>query len=154
MTIAIRMFSVVIPIEHIHTSTVPGGFDGLLDRAGSNLGTYCWYDDHLYCDVSPNPSLVASQCAFWQSVGLKASECVGGELRWKDLCVIDHRRGLNIPCDWVCVDLATETAWHANHPRDDIVYGDGRALSNLATLPPPRLLETTRQGAVRRDGAA
>jgi hypothetical protein len=110
MAIGLEFIDVVVPIARIREA-YPGGWEQcLLDYAG-RLGRRVWFDRHLLRDGAMSSSEARMLVEGWSALGFEPlADRPGGEY-WKDLCVIDWRRGgLTRPCDWLKLDLFNRTA--------------------------------------------
>jgi hypothetical protein len=56
----------------------------------------------------------------WKRRGLSPAVEVHGIRRWNDLCVVDSRNGLTLPCEWIEVDLDEQIAWLKGTPRGEV----------------------------------
>jgi hypothetical protein len=77
---------------------------------GTGVWDPCWYDGQLFRHGSMGGDEVSRLLDDWRVCGLRPTEELSGETRWKDLCValsgqgiIDHR------CDWAIYDASTNS---------------------------------------------
>ncbi len=107
MAVKIQLISIVIPISKINSSSVPGGFAGVVERDGETS----WHDDYLYVTDAMEPGTVRMILDYWEKNGLVAFVELKGNCKWNDTCVVDFHDGPTLPCDWLEWDSKTHSVW-------------------------------------------
>jgi hypothetical protein len=130
VTIALEFIDVVIPIARIRES-YPGGWEQCLLDYAALVGRRIWYDRHLLRDGAMRWQDARALVEGWAVLGFEPTEKRGKDLYWKDLCVIDWRKGgPTRPCDWLSFDLSSRTAHLTGAPPGPLAWrrqprGDG-----------------------------
>lgn len=136
MAVRVQFISVIIPIEQIDRSSIPGGFSGLLESEGDNVGKLVWHDDHLFAECAMNPFDVQAIVERWESRGLTARVGTDDSRYWKDLCVVDFYQGPTLPCRWIQFDPREHVVWHKKSPRGTVVDPSVKHEDNPTMLTP------------------
>ena len=120
MAVRIKFLSVVVPIERINASSIPGSFQGILASHPQIAGKAFWHDDHLFVEFAMNPMDTQALVQQWESQGLVARVETNGARQWKDVCLVDYYKGPTLPCDWLEFDPSTKVAWKKDEAIGDI----------------------------------
>ncbi len=101
MAVALEFIDFIVPIAVIREK-YPGGWEQCLKDHERLIGGRVWYDDHLLRDGAMNPLDIESLIEEWTELGFQPMEKRGGELRWKDVCVVESMfGGPTLPCEWL-----------------------------------------------------
>jgi hypothetical protein len=111
MAVRIKFLSVVVPIDKINASSIPGGLQGILASNPQIAGKAFWHDDLLFVEFAMNPMDTQALVQQWESHGLVARVEANGARQWKDVCVVDYYEGPTLPCGWLEFDPNTKVAW-------------------------------------------
>lgn len=111
MAVRIKALSVVVPIERINASSIPGGLQGILSSHPQIAGKAFWHDEYLFVEYAMNPMDTQALVQQWESYGLVARVDANGVRTWKEVCVVDYYQGPTLPCDWLEFDPSTKVAW-------------------------------------------
>lgn len=137
MAIALEFIDLVIPVALIGEK-YPGGWVACLSDHERWIGRRVWFDEHLFRDGATTAEDMQLRLEGWAVLGFNPRREVRGVSQWDDLCVVDIARGGPAPlCDWLRVNPATRTAWHAHMPRGTRV--DRHTVARGAS---PRVLST------------
>jgi hypothetical protein len=110
VAIGLEFIDVVIPIARIRES-YPGGWPQCLHDYSALLGRRVWYDRHLFRDGAMNLAQAQRLVEGWAVLGFEPTGMRSRGQFWKDVCVVDWRRGgPTWPCDWLAFDRSTRTA--------------------------------------------
>ncbi len=110
MAIALEFIDLVVPIARIRES-YPGGWEQLLLDYRARIGRRVWHDRHLLRDGAMSVEEVNVLVEGWAVLGFEPTGTGRAGRYWKDLCVVDWRRGgPTLPCDWLAFDRASRTA--------------------------------------------
>ena len=110
MAIGLEFVDVIVPIARIR-EIYPGGWEQCLLDHSPLLGRRVWYDRHLFRDGALNPEGAKLLVEGWATLGFEPTGSRREGVYWKDLCVINWRRGgPTRPCDWLRFDRSSRTA--------------------------------------------
>jgi len=122
VTIALEFIDVVIPIAKIRES-YPGGWEQCLADYTTLIGRRVWYDRHLFRDGAMDRSEARTLVEGWAVLGFEPIGTRREGQYWKDLCVVEWRRGgPTRPCDWLAFDPSTRTAHLAGTEPGPLVW--------------------------------
>ncbi|HYB50306.1 MAG TPA: hypothetical protein VED47_04250 [Burkholderiaceae bacterium] len=122
MAIALEFIDIVVPIARIRES-YPGGWEQCRVDYASLLGRRVWYDEHLFRDGAMDPKQARMLVEGWAVLGFEPTEKRSQGLYWKDVCVIEWRRGgPTAPCDWLTFDHRSRTAHLAGTAPGAVVW--------------------------------
>lgn len=127
MAIALEFINLIIPLEHVRRATGPRAKVILsqIQSGGGSIGPVEWHDDHLYVDASMGDYNVEDWVAEWEAMGLRATEILGGEKIWKDICVVKTNAGPTMPCEWLEYDHQNNCVSLRGQPRGLLVGRQG-----------------------------
>jgi hypothetical protein len=110
VAIGLEYIDLVIPIARIR-ETYPGGWKQCVRDYAALLGRRVWYDRHLFRDGAMCLSQAQRLVEGWAVLGFEPTGMRGQRRYWKDVCLVDWRRGgPTRPCDWLAFDRSTRTA--------------------------------------------
>lgn len=123
MAIQLEFIDFIVPRSLIEAK-YPGGWLQCLTDHERLIGGRVWYDEHLFRDGAMNPMDIERLVNEWQSLGFnthKENED-GIPIEWLDVCVCEGLLGgPTLKCDWIDVDLDTQTASLKGCEQDKIV---------------------------------
>ncbi len=110
MAIALEYLDLVVPIARIRES-YPGGWEQCRRDYAARLGQRVWHDQHLLRDGAMSLEEVQVLVEGWSVLGFQVTGTRNGGEYWKDVCVLDWRKGgATLPCDWLRFDRTSRTA--------------------------------------------
>jgi hypothetical protein len=122
VAIALEFIDVVVTIARIR-ETYPGGWEQCTLDYAALLGRRVWHDQYLFRDGAMTPPEVEQLVEGWAVLGFEPVGTRHGAPYWKDVCVVDWRRGgPTAPCDWLSVDLLSRTAHLAGAKPGSLVW--------------------------------
>lgn len=134
MAVKLEFISVIVPVKNIKAKCEAGYWEDYVSRLDMN----CWHDSHLFREGAMNPYDIETMMEGWAQHGLKPFGWDGDKKHWKDLCVVDYRSGLTLPCEWLRVDLKGHCVWYAGEPRGEIIGPSDRdIMAGIKIIPDP-----------------
>jgi hypothetical protein len=111
----------VVRIETVR-ATYPGGWERCLADHSSLTGCRVWYHEHLLRDGAMSSGGIACLIDAWTALGFVPTEEVGGERRWKDVCIVEVMLGrTTLPCPWLDIDWSTRSVFLRGTSRDTLI---------------------------------
>jgi hypothetical protein len=110
VAIGLEYIDIIVPIARIR-ETYPGGWEQCLRDHSGQIGRRVWFDRHLFRDGAMSPAEARMLVDGWAVLGFEPTGTDGGQRYWKDLCVVNWRRGgPTRPCQWLSFDRSSRTA--------------------------------------------
>lgn len=123
MTIQLEFIDFIVPRSVIEKK-YPGGWIQCLKDHENLIGGRVWYDEHLFRDGAMNPMDIEGLVNEWQRLGFNTHKenADGMPIEWLNVCVCESMLGgSTLKCDWIDVDINTQTASLKGCDQDKIV---------------------------------
>lgn len=154
MAIAIRAFTVVVPIRSIENG-YPGGFLAWLEEATDAIGHRVWLDDRLTAVSHFDPEHAGDAIQYWRKMGFVSRSA--GNADAPVCALVDARLGLapTPGCDWLEFDSGFPCVWLKGEPRGRVAVParprDRRRLDPSPLAPRTMILAALRDSGEMAD---
>ena len=150
MAVAIRAFTVVVPIRSIENG-YPGGFQAWLEEAKDAIGHRVWLDGRLTAVSHFDPEQAGEAIQYWRRMGFASYSA--GNADALVCALVDAQLGLapTPSCDWLEFDPGIPCVWLKGEPRGRVVI-PAELRDKLPLNPPPVAPPTMILAALRDSG--
>ncbi|MBU1037163.1 hypothetical protein KKF32_03965 [Patescibacteria group bacterium] len=101
MSISVKYYSIIIPIEKILKIKGKDWWDNYLKENNRSIGDVFWWDEYLFRDGGMGMEDIEYLLKFWEEQGLKPKIMIDNQEYWNDVCVVDSITGPTLPCNWL-----------------------------------------------------
>jgi hypothetical protein len=154
MAIAIRAFTVVVPIRSIE-NRYPGGIQAWLEDAKDAIGHRVWLDGRLTAVSHFDPEHADDAIRYWRRMGFVSRSEGNADVL---LCaLVDAQLGLapTSDCDWLEFDPGVPCVWLKGEPRGQVAVPaelrDKLALNSPPAEPRTKILASLRDSTEMAD---
>jgi uncharacterized protein (TIGR02452 family) len=154
MAIAIRAFTIVVPIRSIE-NRYPGGIQAWLEDAKDAIGHRVWLDGRLTAVSHFDPEHADDAIRYWRRMGFVSRSEGNADVL---LCaLVDAQLGLapTSDCDWLEFDPGVPCVWLKGEPRGQVAVPaelrDKLALNSPPAEPRTKILASLRDSTEMAD---